>query len=446
MIIKKFQGRTKEEALESARRELGANIVEMNVKALKPKGIMGLFRGTRFEVTVAREEENEKYSAASAKDVQKDGVAVSFSHNEPQGKIIPMKKAEEKEDAKAVGLAVADVLSTYQPETARDEGVKERARFEGRAAAPVRENGLEEKLDSLQNLIEKQLSRQDSRPQPEEPKSAEEEKKEETTERINFLKILYNKMTDNEINEKYANEMIDEIDRNCKADVTLDFMLSEIYQRMILKLGKPYVMEDDGKSPKVIFFVGPTGVGKTTTIAKIASTYKLEHRKKVAMLTADTYRIAAAEQLRTYANILEVPFRVVYTAKEIEAAVEDFREYDYIFVDTTGHSPNDEAQCENMSALINSVDIKTSREVFLVLSASTKYKDLMRISDTYKEITDYKLIFTKLDETSALGNIYNLKLYTGAKLSYVTCGQNVPDDIEYFNPQSTVKQLLGGRR
>lgn len=186
MIIKKFQGRTKEEALESARRELGANIVEMNVKALKPKGIMGLFRGTRFEVTVAREEENEKYSAASAKDVQKDGVAVSFSHNEPQGKIIPMKKAEEKEDAKAVGLAVADVLSTYQPETARDEGVKERARFEGRAAAPVRENGLEEKLDSLQNLIEKQLSRQDSRPQPEEPKSAEEEKKEETTERINF--------------------------------------------------------------------------------------------------------------------------------------------------------------------------------------------------------------------------------------------------------------------
>ncbi len=446
MIIKKFQGRTKEEALESARKELGGNIVEMNVKTVKAKGIMGLFKGTRFEVTVAREEENEKYSAVSAKDVEREGVAVSFSHNEPQGKIIPMKKEQEKEEAKAVGLAVADVLSTYQPEPVRDEIEKDRNRVDNRANGPVRENGLEEKLDSLQNLIEKQLSRQDGRPQTDETKNVEEEKHEEDTERINFLKILYNKMTDNEINEKYANEMIDEIDRNCKSDVTLDFMLSEIYQRMILKLGKPYVMEEDGKSPKVIFFVGPTGVGKTTTIAKIASSYKLEHRKKVAMLTADTYRIAAAEQLRTYANILEVPFRVVYTAKEIEAAVEDFREYDYIFVDTTGHSPNDEAQCENMGALINSVDIKTSREVFLVLSASTKYRDLMRITDTYKEITDYKLIFTKLDETSALGNIYNLKLYTGAKLSYVTCGQNVPDDIEYFNPQSTVKQLLGGRR
>ena len=446
MIIKKFQGKTKEEALESARKELGEGIVEMNVKTVKAKGIMGLFKGTRFEVTVAREEENEKYSAVSAKDVEREGVAVSFSHNEPQGKIIPMKKEQEKEEAKAVGLAVADVLSTYQPEPVRDEIEKDRNRVDNRANGPVRENGLEEKLDSLQNLIEKQLSRQDGRPQTDETKNVEEEKHEEDTERINFLKILYNKMTDNEINEKYANEMIDEIDRNCKSDVTLDFMLSEIYQRMILKLGKPYVMEEDGKSPKVIFFVGPTGVGKTTTIAKIASSYKLEHRKKVAMLTADTYRIAAAEQLRTYANILEVPFRVVYTAKEIEAAVEDFREYDYIFVDTTGHSPNDEAQCENMGALINSVDIKTSREVFLVLSASTKYRDLMRITDTYKEITDYKLIFTKLDETSALGNIYNLKLYTGARLSYVTYGQNVPDDIEYFNPQSTVKQLLGGRR
>ena len=205
-------------------------------------------------------------------------------------------------------------------------------------------------------------------------------------------------------------------------------------------------MEPGEKGPKVIFFVGPTGVGKTTTIAKIASSFRVEHKKKVALLTADTYRIAAAEQLRTYANILEVPFRVVYTAKEIATAVEDFKEYDFILVDTTGHSPNNEAQCESMSDLIGSVETTATKEVFLVLSASTKYRDLMKIADTYKEIADYKLIFTKLDETSTLGNIYNLKLYTGATLSYVTCGQNVPDDIEYFNPQSTVKQLLGGRR
>jgi flagellar biosynthesis protein FlhF len=205
-------------------------------------------------------------------------------------------------------------------------------------------------------------------------------------------------------------------------------------------------MKGDEKGPTVAFFVGPTGVGKTTTIAKIASSYRIEKHMKVALLTADTYRIAAAEQLRTYANILEVPFRVVYTEEEMTAAIEDFKDYDFILVDTTGHSPNNDSQFEDMSDLINAVETPAKKEVFLVLSASTKYKDLKKIADMYKGLSDYKLIFTKLDETSTLGSIYNLRIYTGAMVSYVTYGQSVPDDIDYFNPQSTVKQLLGGRR
>ena len=98
-----------------------------------------------------------------------------------------------------------------------------------------------------------------------------------------------------------------------------------------------------------------------------------------------------------------------------------------------------------MGNFIHSVDGKVDREVYLVLSATTKYRDLISIADSYKTIADYKLIFTKLDETTTLGNLLNLKLYTGAPLSYVTYGQNVPDDIEEFNPQSTVKKLLGGK-
>lgn len=410
MIIKKFQGKTKEEALESARKELGDGIVEMNVKTVKSKGVLGMFKGTKIEVTVAKEEENERYG------------------------ILP--KEEKKEIKPPVEKPIEKPVLEREPDKDGD--------------------GLEEKLDTLQNLIEKQISQQqtvrqqeavpvvEENSKPEEPEKKEESK--ENKARVNFLRLLYNKMIDNEINEKYANEIIDEIDRNCKPDVTLDYMLSEIYQRMILKLGKPYMMREAERGPKVVFFVGPTGVGKTTTIAKIASSFRVERKKKVALLTADTYRIAAAEQLRTYANILEVPFRVVYTEKEILSTIEELREYDYILVDTTGHSPNNEAQCENMSDLINSVDAVAEKEVFLVLSASTKYRDLMKTADIYKEIAEYKLIFTKLDETATMGNIYNLRIYTGAALSYVTCGQSVPDDIEYFNPQSTVKQLLGGRR
>jgi flagellar biosynthesis protein FlhF len=356
------------------------------------------------EVTVAKEEESEKYERMEAVKQEKQ--------LQPTQKPAPPK----------------DILPEKAPDILKEP-----------------QNGLEEKLDNLQNLIEKQLSKQETK-QGDEENNEDEEQDSADKGRINFLKLLYTKMTDNEIDEKYAHDIIEEIDKNCKPDMNMDMMLSEIYQRMILKLGKPYVIEESSQGPKVVFFVGPTGVGKTTTIAKIASSYRVERKKKVALLTADTYRIAAAEQLRTYANILEVPFRVVYTSKEIETAIEDFKEYDYILVDTTGHSPNNEAQRESMGSLINSVKTTAPKEVFLVLSASTKYRDLMNIADTYKELADYKLIFTKVDETSTLGNIYNLKMYTGASLSYITCGQNVPDDIEYFNPQSTVKQLLGGRR
>lgn len=439
MIIKKFTGKTKEEALESAKKELGEGIVEMNVKTVKPKGLFAIFKTAKVEVTVAKEE-NEKYEAAFVNsDIKKtDGVTLDITQNKKTSVKTFQEQHKELESPSDVGKAVTELLNSMQSESVvKSNTYKEES---------VKGNALEEKLDNLQSLIEKQISRQENKNVSEDISMEEREISDDNKERLNLLKLLYNKMIDNEINEKYANEIIDEIDKSCKPDVTMDYMLSEIYQRMILKLGKPYVIEEEQSHPKVIFFIGPTGVGKTTTIAKIASMFRVEQKKKVALLTADTYRIAAAEQLRTYANILEVPFRVVYSAKEIETAIADFNEYDYILVDTTGHSPNNEAQCENMTDLINSVETKSKKEVFLVLSASTKYRDLLKIADTYRGVADYKLIFTKLDETSTIGNIYNFKMYTGAALSYVTCGQNVPDDIECFNPQATVKQLLGGKR
>ena len=200
------------------------------------------------------------------------------------------------------------------------------------------------------------------------------------------------------------------------------------------------------KGPKVVFFVGPTGVGKTTTIAKIASKFSVESKKKVVLLTADTYRIAAAEQLRTYANILDIPFRVIYSTDEVTQALKDFKDADFILIDTAGHSYHNSSQKDTMNEFVHSVDGLAEKEVYLVLSATTKYKDLISVADTYTGAEEIRLIFTKLDETATLGNLLNLKLHTGAPLSYVTYGQNVPDDIEKFNPQKTVKNLLGGNK
>lgn len=408
MIIKKFIAKTEKEAIENARKELGEGVVVMNVKPVKSKGLFAFLKSPMVEVTVALEEESEKLTAAVS--------AISSVVASTQGK--------EEETVKNT-----PVIET--PEKRENNSVINEKRENNSA--------IEEKLDSLQLLLEQQLQK------PEEEKEEPAEEKKEETETDKFMHLLHDTMLENEVDEKYAREIMDEIELINKPNIPFDYALANTYQKMILKFGKPSGIEPASSGIKLVFFIGPTGVGKTTTIAKIASKFRVDEKKKVALLTADTYRIAAAEQLRTYANILEVPFRVIYTVEEINKALEDFKDYDYILIDTAGHSHQNTTQKDNMRNIIHSVDDRVESEVHLVLSATTKYKDLISIADSYKEMADYKLIFTKLDETTTLGNLLNLRLYTGASLSYVTYGQNVPDDIEDFNPQKTVKRLLGGK-
>ena len=256
--------------------------------------------------------------------------------------------------------------------------------------------------------------------------------------------MIYNQLVSNEVDEKYANKIITEIEGNLKKDASMDNILASIYQKIILKLGQPRTIEITGNNTKYIFFIGPTGVGKTTTIAKIASKFKVKDKVKVAFLTADTYRIAAVEQLRTYANILGIPLKVIYNEEELLQARQEFSDYDIVFIDTAGRSHRNKDQRDDIEALINAIP-EGEREVYLVLSATTKYRDLVKITEAYSEILRYSLIFTKLDETGTIGNLFNIRMLTQAPLSYATFGQNVPDDITKVNAQSIAKQLLRGQ-
>lgn len=413
MIIKKYQGKTEEEATEFAKKELGDGIIVMNVKNVKKKGLFAFFRKPMVEVTVALEEETERF--APVKREVSAPVPGNLTRNTPITNAW-RKQAEEASDKSSTEM-----------------------------------DAIGEKLDSLQSLLEQQIQKNQNQESvkevesvPEKPvKQAEEPK---SAELVKFMKLMYNMMLENEVDEKYINQIMDEIEKVHKPNMPFDYALANTYQKMVLKFGPATEIMPAGKGPKVIFFVGPTGVGKTTTIAKLASRFSVDEKKRVALLTADTYRIAAAEQLKTYASILDAPFKVIYTIEELENALAEFKEFDYLFVDTAGHSHQNQAQKEAMSAFVRCLDGQVEKEVYLVLSATTKYRDLLSIADSYKEIADYKLIFTKLDETSAYGNLLNLALYTGASLAYVTYGQNVPEDIEKFNPQKTVKQLLGGKK
>ena len=142
--------------------------------------------------------------------------------------------------------------------------------------------------------------------------------------------------------------------------------------------------------------------------------------------------------------VVNVPFKVIYSADDIRNTLEELKDQDFIFVDTAGYSPKDKEKRDEMKHILDAAKEVMDIETYLVLSVTTKYRDLLSICDIYKEMDDFKLIFTKLDETSTFGNIYNIRIYTGAEISYMTDGQDVPDDIETFNPQSIVRSILGG--
>lgn len=393
------------DAVLQAKEELGKDAVVLNVKTIKQKGIFKFFKPTTVEITAALEE--------SKKEEKKEENGVN-------------KTIEPKNNFSSV----ANENIIVKPQIVKEKPLESNSEDA---------SAIEKKLADLQSLLEKQI---ESKPVIQEQSVKAETEKNETTV---FAQLIYKTLLDMEVDEKYINQFIGEIEQTKNKDVTIDYVLANIYQRMILKLGQGKIITEAKKSPKVVFFIGPTGVGKTTTLAKIASKFHVEGNKKIVMLTADTYRIAAAEQLRTYANILGVPFNIIYSPEELESALEQYSNYDFILVDTAGHSHKNKEQTEDIEKLVTCLDENIDKEIYLVISAATKYSDLIKIVDTYNTITDYNIIFTKLDETTSLGNILNIKMYSGKDLAYVTSGQNVPDDIEIFDAQGLVKQLLGGQ-
>ena len=427
MIVKKFQAATETEAIMKAKEELGSKAVVLNVKTLKQRGILRLIKKDVVEITAALEEDEfinginrnrpvfDNHIAAAGKPVRTSNYEAATA--EPKNGGINL---------------VANENIQLNPETA----------------------ALEQKLDSLHSLLQTQINaasdlRNEGSNEIKDDDFIDEGHrivKERENKNMKFLRLIYNKLIDNEVNEKYANQIIDDIESSLKKESNIDSILSAVYQKIILKLGEPnsIVLKD---KPKVVFFIGPTGVGKTTTIAKIASKFKLEDNAKVAFITSDTYRIAAVEQLNTYAAIIDSPVSVVYSPEELGEYLEDYKNYDLIMVDTAGRSHHCEEQMAELEDLLDKAEEYRDRfdiDIYLTLSITTKYKDLVNITERYKDIKGWSVIFTKLDETCALGNVLNIRMLTGAQLSYTTTGQNVPNDIEIINQQALAKKILGG--
>ena len=399
MIVKKYTGKDETEAVMKAKDDLGSNAVVLNVRTMKQRGLAKIFKKDFVEITAALEEKD---------------FAQNVNNNKPTFSRVSSEAIKKQQSQ--INLLADDRADTN---------------------APKQSEIIEKKLDSLHDMLRNQMVKEEDVKPVVRP---------ENNANFKSLKLIYNKLLENEVSEKYANAIINDIENSMKKESNLDSILASVYQKIILKFGEPEAIEDDDRR-KIVFFIGPTGVGKTTTIAKLASDFKLTRSKNVAMITADTYRIAEVEQLNTYASILDVPVNVIYSPSEIVESIEELSDYQMIFVDTAGRSHKNTEQRDEIIEMISNVrnsDIDADIVIFLVMSVTTKYRDMVNICDAYKSLNSYRLLFTKLDETDSVGNILNIKLYTGAPISYITCGQNVPDDIESVDVQKLAKSLLGG--
>ena len=473
MKIKKYEARTEQEAIEKVKDELGLDALILNIRKNQPKGIFAFFRKPIVEVTAAYGERapkakvtagNYKNEARPALDgsagVGRSSAGSGFN-NAPKENLngISSALAEEYDYLRMDNLTGAERWAeiekyTKKTDTAPSSGLAGGAESASKSEddykiveAIVKDRKLLEQQEKIK-LLEKKLSNAED--------LLEKVVSQISVGKMNFngfarkyensmIQLFYDSLIEQGVTVEIAEKLLEDVnavDDTEKVDINL--IVKIVYNTIVSILGEPDTSITDDINPgktKIITFMGPTGVGKTTTIAKLSSIFLLQHNLNVGLITADTYRIAAVEQLKTYAEILGLDVGIVYNKEDLEFNVSNMSyDKEIIMLDTAGRSHRNP---ENFNELKELLSVIPNCEKFLVLSITTKYDDLLSIVNTFSDISDFKIIFTKLDETICLGSILNICYLTGRKVSYVTNGQNVPEDIEVIQPEKIAKALLG---
>jgi flagellar biosynthesis protein FlhF len=397
MNVKRYIVKDINEAMIKIKSELGRDAVILNTRKIKNPGVLGMFKKPLVEVVAAIDEGDTaaKKSDLNDKELQQLRDELKKVVEERQKKVETIKDTKKEDEKREIDELKEMVLNLSQKIDSQN--------VEASQAQLLVVNDQPSKvieMDRLESLLrDKDLT-------------------EESMKRIR--QILKGRLN------------IDEsTDQNILNTVRL--IVKEI-------LEEPYTIDEHSEGKRIFVFVGPTGVGKTTTLAKLAARLSLINSKTVGLITADTYRIAAVDQLKTYSEILGLPLKVIYEPEEISDALNRYSDKDCVLIDTAGRSHKSDELLQDLKGILTYVE---NPEIFLVISMTTGYKDIKSILDSYKFLDDYKLLLTKLDETSSLGNVLNIKLETGKPLSYFTIGQSVPDDIEVANVDKIADYIVG---
>ena len=408
------------DALDLVRRELGPSAAVLHTRELN-SGLLGrVLFGRQYEVAAS--------AAVNVPSRLPEGLHAGIGMYRSEDKVSGVRHGESSiryqvsDDSDAEPYVRHPTPETRHPSPAAHLEADYRARYRDDFRHQVAGQ-----LDELHAMVEKLCQRAASAPAHELPEA---------------MFHAFTDMIEAEIEESIARAWIDRVREGRNAHELADTLLVKSRVAQLLedeiKVSGPITIDSD--HCRVVALVGPTGVGKTTTIAKLAANYRLREKRRVGLITVDTYRVAAVEQLRTYADIIDLPMEVVATPREMREAVARMSHLDLVLMDTAGRSPRDEVKIQELKSMLGEAE---PDEVHLVLSSTAGAKSLLATAERFVDVGTTALVLTKLDEASSLGHLVSLVRECRLPVSYLTDGQNVPDDIEVAERRRLAYMLLG---
>ena len=401
MKVKKYLAPTMKEALDKMKKDLGSEAVILGSRKISRGGLLDFLGKEMVELTATTEE-----SVLSRKRSSPTGEKLKGSHlSVTVGDQGPVMGKKQEDFTRVIRGQLVD--SAIEPDS---------------GSVSLLQRELQDIKSAVGEMSEQiRYQRMPALPAP--------------------LKDVYKRLVENELAEEITSELIQHLygrfseEEYTRPERVEKYLIKEITS--LIQVAKPTPIRE--KKPLVLAFVGPSGVGKTTTLAKLTTSKNFYGGNKLALITADTYRVAATQQLGTFSEIADIPMEVVHSPRDMTRAVAKHKDKEVIMVDTAGGSQFNDRLIGELSRLIKAA---APDEVHLVLSITTKSKDLMRTIKLFRFEQKVRLLFTKFDETLTFGSIVSVVRESGLPLSYLTFGQEVPEDIELANPAKIAKLVV----
>jgi flagellar biosynthesis protein FlhF len=406
MNLQTFKAPTMAEALTQVKSSMGSDAVILHTRTIQMRRWLGLRRREIVEITAGRGigiAERRRPGAARAPVTPLAGNGGAYSRS---GAIVRRAPVAETPNPAENGRQLLETPA-------------------GTGAAML---SISREMESLKTMVKDLVTQTRQRQAPNVPQE---------------LFDYYMQLIGNQVAEELAGDLIKNLERQVRPEHYADpkFVKGKLVEHLekLISTAGP-IVRTKTSGPHVVALIGPTGVGKTTTLAKLAANLKLKERHRVGLITLDTYRIAAVDQLKRYADIIGSPLRVVSNAEDLRDAVRSMADCDFVLIDTAGRSPNDTLKLNELRGLLEAVQ---PDEVHLVLSATSGEKCLELAATRFGEVRADKIIFTKLDESANVGIVLNVVRKVNKSISYITTGQDVPDDIEVGHGRRLAELILG---